>query len=90
MDLKALREMDLEQARQICLDELSDILTDYTERSVPLAPSSRLIEDLGLDSFLTVYFLTQAEERFGIQIDEMEYETIVFVQDILDFIFAKG
>ena len=59
MDLKALREMDLEQARQICLDELSDILTDYTERSVPLAPSSRLIEDLGLDSFLTVYFLTQ-------------------------------
>ncbi len=53
MDLKALREMDLEQARQICLDELSDILTDYTERSVPLAPSSRLIEDLGLDSFLT-------------------------------------
>ena len=40
MDLKALREMDLEQARQICLDELSDILTDYTERSVLLAPSS--------------------------------------------------
>lgn len=38
MDLKALREMDLELARQICLDELSDILTDYTERSVPLAP----------------------------------------------------
>lgn len=89
MDLKALREMDLEQARQLCLDELSDILTDYTDCSVPLA-SSRLIEDLGLDSFLTVYFLTQAEERFGIQIDETEYETIVFVQDILDFIFAKG
>ena len=64
MDLKALREMDLEQARQICLDELSDILTDYTERSVPLAPSSRLIEDLGLDSFLTVYFLTQ-DQRSG-------------------------
>ena len=41
MDLKALREMDLEQARQICLDELSDILTDYTERSVPLLPSHR-------------------------------------------------
>ena len=47
MDLKALREMDLELARQICLDELSDILTDYTDCSVSLAPSSRLIEDLG-------------------------------------------
>lgn len=38
MDLKALREMDLELARQICLDELSDILTDYTDCSVSLAP----------------------------------------------------
>ena len=90
MDLKALREMDTEQARQFCLNELTDILTDYTELSVPLVPSSRLIEDLGLDSFLTVYFLTQAEERFGIQIDETEYENIVSVQDILDFIFTKG
>lgn len=89
MDLKTLREMDIEQARQRCLNELADILTDYAELSVPLAPSSRLIEDLGLDSFLTVYFLTQAEERFGIQIDETEYENIVFVQDILDFIFTK-
>ena len=56
MDLKALREMDLEQARQICLDELSDILTDYTERSVPLAPSSRLIEDLGAGFFSDCLF----------------------------------
>lgn len=88
MDLKALKEMDLEQARQICLDELSDILTDYTEHSVPLVPSSRLIEDMGLDSFLMVYFLTQVEERFGIQIDETEYEHIVFVEDILDYIFS--
>ena len=45
---------------------------------------------MGLDSFLMVYFLTQVEERFGIQIDETEYEHIVFVEDILDYIFSSA
>lgn len=85
-----LYEMDMEQARQRCLDEFSDILKGYTESFAPLTPSSRLIEDMGLDSFLMVYFLTQAEERFGIQIDETEYEHIVFVEDILDYIFSSA
>ncbi len=85
-----LYEMDMEQARQRCLDEFSDILKDYAESFAPLTPSSRLIEDMGLDSFLMVYFLTQVEERFGIQIDETEYEHIVFVEDILDYIFSSA
>ncbi len=85
-----LYQMDMEQARQCCLDEFSDILKDYTESLSPLTPSSRLIEDMGLDSFLMVYFLTQVEERFGIQIDETEYEHIVFVEDILDYIFSSA
>lgn len=90
MNSKTRNETDKQQARQLCLDELADILADYTELAAPLVPSSRLIEDLGLDSFLMVYFLTQAEERLGIQIDETEYENIVFVQDILDFVFKEN
>lgn len=61
---------------------LQEILNEYTDAAV--TPSSSLIEDLGLDSFLIVYFLTQAEERLGFQIDEAEFETIVTIGDVLE------
>ena len=60
---------------------LQEILSEYTDAAV--TPSASLIEDLGLDSFLIVYFLTQAEERLGFQIDESEFETIVTIGDVL-------
>lgn len=61
---------------------LQEILNEYTDAAV--TPSSSLIEDLGLDSFLIVYFLTQAEEHLGFQIDESEFETIVTIGDVLE------
>ena len=43
-------------------------------------------EDLGLDSFLIVYFLTEVEDAFAIDIDESDFKYIHTVRDILEWI----
>lgn len=69
------------------IEELQDILSAYTDAVI--TPSSSLVEDLGLDSFLIVYFISQAEERLGFQIDESEFDSIVTISDILELASKK-
>lgn len=64
------------------LEQIREILKDYTDR--PVTESSAIIEDLELDSFTIVYFLTQIEDRFGIEIDEAEFPDIVTISDIME------
>lgn len=69
------------------LEQIREILRDYTDR--PVTESSAIIEDLELDSFTIVYFLTQIEDQFGIEIDEAEFTDIVTISDIMERI-RKG
>lgn len=64
------------------LEQIREILRDYTDR--PVTESSAIIEDLELDSFTIVYFLTQIEDQFGIEIDETEFPDIVTISDIME------
>ena len=57
---------------------------------VKLTESARLIDDLGLDSFMVVHFLTEVEECFAIDIDEDEFRFLFTVQDVIDEIRAAG
>lgn len=64
------------------MDVLKTILEQYT--AGPFTADSRLNDDLGIDSFFILHFLSEVEDCFHIQIDEMEYENIVTVGDVLD------
>ena len=66
------------------LVEIKDILSEYVEITRPLTPDDRLIDDLGLDSFLIVYFVTEIEDRFEIDIPETDFIELVTVKDLCD------
>ena len=63
-------------------DLLHTILSQYTTESY--TESSKLNDDLGIDSFFILHFLSEVEDVFHIQIDEMEYEDIVTVGDVME------
>ena len=62
------------------LVEIKDILLEYVENTRPLTPADRLIDDLGLDSFLIVYFITEIEDCFEIDIPETDFIELVTVR----------
>ncbi|MBQ7795778.1 MAG: phosphopantetheine attachment site [Lachnospiraceae bacterium] len=64
------------------LEAIKTILEQYTTE--PVTESSRLNDDLGIDSFFILHFLSEIEDYFHIRIDEMEYETIITVGDVMD------
>ena len=68
------------------MDVLKKILKAYTDEEI--TPESRLIEDLGLDSFLVIYVLSEVEDAFDTRIED--YSSIVTVRDILDCIKMEG
>ena len=63
-------------------DLLHTILSQYTAESY--TKSSKLNDDLGIDSFFILHFLSEVEDVFHIQIDEMEYEDIITVGDVME------
>lgn len=66
------------------MDQIKAILEEYTD--APITESSELIKDLGLDSFLIVYFLTEVEDCFGINIDESEFVYVITVRDVWNLV----
>lgn len=64
------------------MDMLKTILEQYTTE--PYTEASRLNDDLGIDSFFILHFLSEVEDCFHIRIDEMEYEHILTVGDVLE------
>lgn len=64
------------------LEKLQEIMKHYADVKVTEAAS--LVEDLGLDSFMLVHFLTEVEECFDIDIPEEEFQYLVTVRDVMD------
>ena len=54
-----------------------------------ILPDSRFIDDLGADSLDTVELVMAFEEQFGIEIPDDAAETILTVQNAVDFIDKK-
>ena len=69
------------------MNTIETILKKYT--GAPVTESSKLIDDLGLDSFLIVYFLSEVEDAFGIDLGVSSFYEIVTVGDILDLVRQK-
>ena len=71
--------MKHELTQEEILVEIKDILSEYVEITRPLTSADRLIDDLGLDSFLIVYFITEIEDCF-----ETDFIELVTVKDLCE------
>ena len=71
-----------EQVKKIVVDHLG-----IDESKVAL--DSKFIDDLGADSLDTVELVMAFEEKFGIEIPDDAAETILTVQNAIDFIDSK-
>ena len=71
-----------EQVKKIVIDHLG------IEES-KVTPESKFIDDLGADSLDTVELVMAFEEKFGIEIPDDAAETILTVQNAIDFIENK-
>ncbi|HSL60548.1 MAG TPA: acyl carrier protein [Desulfotignum sp.] len=55
-----------------------------------VVPEASLIDDLGADSLTIVELIMSMEEIFAIEIDDEAAESLVTVQDAIDFIKSKS
>ena len=60
---------------------LGEILEAYID--TPIKKDAFLISDLGLDSFLIVYFISEVDDRFGVTIEMPEHVEYMTVQDVI-------
>ena len=71
-----------EQVKKIVVDHLGIEESKVTS-------DSKFIDDLGADSLDTVELVMAFEEKFGIEIPDDAAETIIAVQNAIDFIESK-
>ena len=80
-------EHDTSPKEQEELTILGEILEAYVD--TPITKDAFLIGDLGLDSFLIVYFISEVEDTFGTAVEMPEHVEYMTVQDVLDQINRK-
>ena len=54
-----------------------------------IAPESSFIEDLGADSLDLVELIMSMEDEFGLEISDEDAESIITVQDAVNFIMER-
>ena len=78
------------------MDPQKNDLTEQEELKIlgeidtPIEKDAFLISDLGLDSFLIVYFISEVDDRFGVTIEMPEHVEYMTVQDVLDQLNQKN
>ncbi|MDQ2087524.1 acyl carrier protein [Herbivorax sp. ANBcel31] len=69
------------------------VVRENIEGGFEITTNSRLIEDLGVDSFSKIMIIAGLEDEFSIEIEEEDFSEIESVSDIIDrvkLIFSKG
>jgi acyl carrier protein len=69
------------------LARLADKLAVNARR---IGPSTRLTEDLGIDSATAIELLVELEEAYGVCIDDIEASRLATVGQLADLLIAKG
>ncbi|OPZ99952.1 MAG: Acyl carrier protein [Bacteroidetes bacterium ADurb.Bin408] len=73
-------------------EKVIDILKKYIYRDISIKSitgSSRLIDDLKINSARIVDIILDTEEQFGITIEDEQLEKLVTIDDIVNMIQAK-
>jgi acyl carrier protein len=74
------------------MDALKDALARLTARppsALALVESTRLREDLGLDSFAAVELVFEVEDRFNLRIPQSAAMTFQTVADVVSYLSAE-
>ena len=79
MNLHEDAKMKIERKEEQELEILGEILEAYVD--TPIKKDAFLIGDLGLDSFLIVYFISEVDDRFGAAIEMPEHVEYMTVQE---------
>ncbi|MGI6685290.1 MAG: acyl carrier protein [Bacillota bacterium] len=69
--------------------QVINIVARNLEKSYQVTLGSKLIEDLGVDSFNTIMIMTDLEDEFSISLDERDFTGIEKVSDIVDYLRSK-
>lgn len=72
------------KVKKVIAEKIPDVDMD------DVVPDASLIEDLGADSLTIVELVMSMEEIFDIEIDDDVAETLITVQDVIDFISSKS
>lgn len=72
------------------LQGLKQIIDEKFIYEGELSPETRLMEDLGADSFDVPQLVDAVEEQFGIQISDHELPDIKTIRDIITLIELKS
>ncbi|MBU4293274.1 MAG: acyl carrier protein [Actinobacteria bacterium] len=68
-------------------DKLKEILVDVLGVKIEdVKAESKFVDDLGADSLDLVELIMSFEDKFGIEISDVEAEKIISVKDALDYI----
>lgn len=73
------------------VSEINKVLADALDVEVNLLqPTTRLIDDLKMDSLMGVEMMLTLEEKFGIDVSADEVRTMVFMEDVYRFVDTKA
>jgi len=79
----SLTQKEIEQK---VIQILSDRLNIDAQK---IKPDSKLVEDLGMDSFGAIEVMFEVEEKFGIKVEEDDMKNLHIVKDIITYIENK-
>lgn len=69
------------------LEEIREMICNYVEaKPEDITPDTKFVDDLGFNSFDFMSFLGEAEEKFGIKVNEEEILDLATVGDAIDYI----
>lgn len=68
-------------------EDLKELASEYTEENVTL--ESNLRGELGLTSFDLISLISEVEEKYNVHIEETDLESIITVQDLINYIESK-
>jgi len=75
---------------QEILDKVKEMVASQLGKSQDeISPESSFIEDLGADSLDLVELIMSMEDEFGLEISDEDAESIITVQDAINFISER-
>ena len=69
--------------------DIKNMLIECANVNDEITPDSILKTDLGIDSIYAVEMILALEEKFGIQIEMDEMDTMMSVQEVVDIVKRK-
>ena len=69
--------------------DIKNMLIECANVSDEITPDSVLKTDLGIDSIYAVEMILALEEKFGIQIEMNEMDTMMSVKEVVDIVQRK-